>query len=69
MDVVELGCVTKKLSGNVLEGTVVSGVDAAAGSLDEVTQDVETVGFVQRQEGVLGGDDVSAVDGIEDSRL
>lgn len=68
-DVVEFGCITEQLPGNVLEASVVSWVDAAACSLDKFSKDVQTLGLVQGQESTLRSDDVSVVDGVKDSAL
>lgn len=68
-DVDEFGGVAEKLSGDGLKTAVVSGVDASAGSFDEVTEDVETLGLVEREELLLGRDDVAGVDGVEQSLL
>lgn len=49
------------------EAAVVTWVDASAGSLDEVTENVVALWLVEGEEGTLWGDDVSGVDGFEDS--
>ena len=68
-NVVEFGHVTKEVLANSQETSVVSGVDAATGSFDELSEDVETLGLVKRQESTLGGDDVSTIDGVNNSLL
>lgn len=69
VDVVEFRSVAQKLSGDVLEASVVTGVDAAASSLDQFTEDVETLRLVKGEESTLGSDDVSKLDGVKDSLL
>lgn len=52
-----------------MKATVVSWVDALADSFNKVTKDVETLGLVQREEGLLGCDNVTGVDGLDQSLL
>lgn len=49
------------------ETAVVSWIDAPAGSLDEVTKNVVSLWLVEREEFSMWSDDVSSVDGFEDS--
>lgn len=45
------------------------GVDAFASSLDEISQDVQTLWLVEGQEGTLRGDDVAGVNSFNQSLL
>lgn len=65
-DVVELGSVAKKLTSHSLETAVVTRVDTAASTFDDVTEDVQTLGLVEREELLLGSDDVSGVNGVHE---
>ena len=68
-DVVVGRCITDELTSCSLKGSVVSGVNASAGTFDEFTEDVQTLGLVDREELVLGCQYVARVDGVQDSLL